>query len=54
MCSTEPMGPTSILVSKKLSNKKVSLKMVEKRLKHLREELKNLTQRNITSVTSNL
>jgi hypothetical protein len=38
--------------SKNCSNRKISLKLIEKRLKHLREELRNLTRRKIT--TSNL
>ncbi|CAF2364510.1 unnamed protein product [Rotaria sp. Silwood2] len=54
MCSIESIGHSSNSTSNKLSNRKISLKLIEKRLTHLREELKNLTQRNIAYTTSNL
>ncbi|CAF1118177.1 unnamed protein product [Adineta ricciae] len=37
-----------------MSNGKVSLKMIEKRLSHLRQQLRNLTKRQIPHTTSNL
>lgn len=55
MCSTESIiSSSSITTSNKLPNRKLSLKIIEKRLQYLREELKNLTQRDIASATSNL
>ncbi|CAF1033196.1 unnamed protein product [Rotaria sordida] len=54
MCSIESIGHSSNSTSNKLLNRKISLNMIEKRLKHLREELKNLTQRDIAYTTSNL
>ncbi|CAF5002493.1 unnamed protein product, partial [Rotaria sp. Silwood1] len=54
MCSIESIEHSSNATSNKLSNRKISLKLIEKRLKHLREELKNLTQRDIAYTTSNL
>ncbi len=54
MCSIESVRQSSLPSSNRLSNRKVSLKMIEKRLNHLREELRNLTKREITFATSNL
>jgi hypothetical protein len=54
MCSIESVRSSSHLTSKKFSNEKLSLKLIEKRLNHLREELKNLTKREIAYSTSNL
>jgi hypothetical protein len=50
MCSIESVRPSSFSTS----NGKISLKMIEKRLKRLREELRNLTKRKIIYATSNL
>ncbi|CAF0760302.1 unnamed protein product [Adineta steineri] len=59
MCSIESVRPSTSSSSlssssNRLLNGKISLKMIEKRLKHLREELRNLTKRELTFATSNL
>lgn len=54
MCSIESIQSPSFSTSKKFSNKKISLKLIEKRLDHLREELKNLTKKDIAYTTTNL
>lgn len=47
MCSVEPIRHSSHSPRNKFSNRPISLKLIEKRLKHLREELRNLTQKDI-------
>jgi hypothetical protein len=54
MCSIESRRHLSFSTSKKFPKEKISFKMIEKRLNHLREELKNLTKREIIYPTSNL
>jgi hypothetical protein len=54
MCSIESVRNLSLSTSNKLSNGKISLKMIEKRLNHLREELRNLTKRERAYGTNNL
>jgi len=54
MCSIESVRHSSFSTSKKFSKGKLSFKMIEKRLNHLRDELKNLTKREIAYATSNL
>jgi len=54
MYSIESIRHSSFSTSKKFSNRKISLKLIEKHLKYLREELKNLTKQEITYSTSNL
>ncbi len=54
MCSIESGRHSSFSTSKKYSNGKISFKMIEKRLNHLREELRNLTKREVAYKTSNL
>jgi hypothetical protein len=51
MCSIESVRPSS---SFSTSNGKISLKMIDKRLHHLREELRNLKKREMNSSTTNL
>jgi uncharacterized protein YydD (DUF2326 family) len=47
MCSVEPIRHSSHSPTHKFSNRPISFKLIEKRLKHLREELRNLTQKDI-------
>ncbi|CAF2991463.1 unnamed protein product [Rotaria sp. Silwood2] len=47
MCSIESRRRSSHSTTNKLSNRKISLKIIEKRLNHLREELHNLTKNEI-------
>lgn len=47
MCSIESIRHSSHSDTKKSSQSKLSLKIIEKRLNHLREELRNLTQKEI-------
>ncbi len=49
MCSIESMRHSSHSTKNKLLNRTISLKMIEKRLNHLREELRNLTKKEITN-----
>jgi hypothetical protein len=44
MCSIESIRQST---TNKLSNRTISLKLIEKRLNHLREELQNLTRKEI-------
>jgi hypothetical protein len=50
MCSIESVRQSSLSTT----NGKISLNMIEKRLNHLREELRNLKKREINSTTNNL
>jgi len=47
MCSIESIRHSSHSTANKLSNRTISLKLIEKRLNHLREELRNLTKKEI-------
>jgi len=47
MCSIESIHHSTHSTSKKFSNRPISLKLIEKRLSHLREELRNLTKKEI-------
>ncbi|CAF0852791.1 unnamed protein product [Rotaria sp. Silwood1] len=47
MCSIESIRQSSRSTANKLANRKTSLKIIEKRLNHLREELHNLTKKEI-------
>ncbi len=47
MCSIESIRHSSHSTTNKLSNRTISLKLIEKRLNHLREELRNLTKKEI-------
>jgi uncharacterized protein YydD (DUF2326 family) len=47
MCSIEPIRHSSHSKTTKYSNRTISLKLIEKRLNHLREELRNLTRKEI-------
>jgi aspartyl/asparaginyl beta-hydroxylase (cupin superfamily) len=47
MCSIEPIRHSSHSKNTKYSNRTISLKLIEKRLNHLREELRNLTRKEI-------
>lgn len=49
MCSIEPIPHSSNAKTNKFSNRTTSLKLIEKRLNHLREELRNLTRKEITN-----
>jgi hypothetical protein len=50
MCSIETVRSSSFSTY----NEKVSLKIIDKRLKHLRKELRSLTKRKIPYATNNL
>jgi uncharacterized protein YydD (DUF2326 family) len=47
MFSIESIRQSSHSTTNKLSNRPISLKLIEKRLNHLREELRNLTKKEI-------
>jgi uncharacterized protein YydD (DUF2326 family) len=47
MCSIESIRHSSHSKTNKFSNRTISLKLIEKRLNHLREELRNLTKKEI-------
>ncbi|CAF3156825.1 unnamed protein product [Rotaria socialis] len=49
MCSIESIRHSSHSTTKKLSNRKLSLRIIEKRLNHLREALQNLAEKEITN-----
>lgn len=53
MCSIESIRSSPISTSNKSSNRKILI-MIEKRLKHLREELKTLAQHKLSYATRNL
>ena len=47
MCSIESIGHISHLKKNKFTHRRTSLKLIEKRLNHLREELQNLTRKEL-------
>ena len=47
MCSIEPVRHKSLSTTNKLSSRPLSLKLIEKRLTHLRQELQNLTKKDV-------
>ena len=53
MCPVESVRQATCS-SRRTSNGRVSLKMIEKRLRHLRQQLQNLTKLQMPHTTSNL
>jgi hypothetical protein len=54
MCSIESVRHSShSTANNKLTNRRISFKMIEKRLIHLRQELRNLTKKEISLATNN-
>ena len=47
MCSIDSIGHLSHITKNKFSHRRTSLKLIEKRLNHLREELRTLTKKEI-------
>ena len=47
MCSIESIGHISHLKKNKFPQRRTSLKLIEKRLNHLREDLQNLTRKEL-------